>query len=75
MYGFGDEDDEGPDPDYGIWGDTSPSYFPSVLTPEQQAMIDRQRRNRQREREYVERTHRDFNRHMIDLFNRRMNSG
>lgn len=62
------EDDEGPDPDYGVFGDAGmpkpPIYLPS---PEEALRAARWRARREREIEVS----RAFNSHMIDLFNSR----
>ena len=63
------EDDEGPDPDYGVFGDAGmpkpPIHWPS---PEEQRRIDRLRAQQVARAEVS----RAFNLHMIDLFNRRV---
>lgn len=59
------DDQEGPDPDYGP--DLSNPRPPRSLS---QRDMDEMRRNRER-KERERRVSSDFNRHMIDLFNRR----
>lgn len=62
------DDEEGPDPDYGVFGDAGqPRPIPAPDSPRQIAQRRRWRERREQERQ----TSSNFNRHMIDLFNAR----
>lgn len=66
-----EDDDEGPDPDYGIWGDADlpPRPIPK-RDPIREASEAAWRKKRARE----SRVSQDFNSHMIHLFNERQKS-
>ncbi len=60
------EDGEGPDPDYGVFGDAGMPRPPlPAPDPRRDAEVARQRARR----EQTERTAREFNSHMIHLYN------
>ena len=58
------EDDEGPDPDYGIWGDKG-METPRTYDLSPEALRASTRRRKRREAE--EKVSRDFNSYMIQL--------
>lgn len=60
------EDDEGPDPDYGVFGDAGQ---PRVIPPMPSAYELRRAALERQRREAGRKTSQDFNRHMIDLYN------
>jgi len=68
MPGWRDYDGEGPDPDYGVFGDAGMELPPRPM-PSAADIARRERQIESAEREA--RTSRDFNRYMIDLFNAR----
>lgn len=67
MIGWGDEDDEGPDPDYGVFGDAGQDPIPTVRDLKREIDAERRRIVAERQR----RVSQDFNSHMIYLFNRK----
>lgn len=66
MSGWRDYDGEGPDPDYGVFGDAD-SEPPPVEKPDPVREAEQRRWSAKRERE--RQVSRDFNSHMITLFN------
>lgn len=63
-----DDDDEGPDPDYGVFGDADCPPLPSrELSEREHKEIERLRKRE----EASKKVSRDFNSYMIELFNRK----
>lgn len=65
------EDEEGPDPDYGVFGDRAEGCKPPPPPMPSKADLERARRARA-QKDASNEVGRQFNRHMIDLFNQRM---
>ena len=67
MSGWGEDDDEGPDADYGVFGDAGMPRAIPTPDPKREAQARKWRTSR----DQAEQTSRDFNSYMIDLFNAR----